>query len=434
MGDKFRTAHVSAASSPLLAQISLSGDKSVSIRRALLSLLTTDAIRLTNYGSGEDCQTALLCLRELGKHIEHEENRVTITHHSMPAQATLDCRNSGTTARLLMGLLAGRIGEWRLTGDESLSRRPMERVAAPLRQMGAQIELSAGGCLPARIVGRTLSGTDHELKISSAQVKSALLLAGLSADGVTRVREPVASRDHTERLLGLTQAPDGYWGVDRSLQLNVGLSLRGAIPGDISSAAFWAVAGLLVPGSDVSIENVVLNPTRTGWLTCLRNAGANVSARFERETAGEPVGSLQIRYGKFAPLHVHASEVPGLIDEIPALAVLAATIDGVSTFEQVGELRVKESDRLQSVVSGLAAMGAKAETQGDDLLVHGGAKLRGAKIDSQKDHRIAMSFALAGLVASGKTVIKDADCAAVSYPEFFAQLSKLVTDSLTLTE
>ena len=434
MDDKFRTAHVSTATSPLLAQISLSGDKSVSIRRALLSLFTTDAIRLTNYGSGEDCQTALLCLRELGKHIEHEENRVTITHHSMPVQATLDCRNSGTTVRLLMGLLAGRIGEWTLIGDESLSRRPMERVAAPLRQMGAQIELSAGGCLPARIVGHTLTGTNHDLKISSAQVKSALLLAGLSANGVTRVREPITSRDHTERLLGLTQAPDGYWSVDQSMQTTAALSLRGAIPGDISSSAFWAVAALLVPGSDVSIENVVLNPTRTGWLTCLKNAGANVNARFERETSGEPVGTLQIRYGKFSPLHVHASEVPGLIDEIPALAVLAATIEGESRFEHVGELRVKESDRLQAIANGLTAMGAMVEIRGDDLIVHGGSKLSGTTIDPQKDHRIAMSFALAGLVASGKTVIQDADCAAISYPEFFAQLSRLVTDSLTLSE
>ncbi len=434
MAVNFHSAHVTAANSPLFAQLTLSGDKSVSIRRALFSLFTTDTIRLTNYGSGEDCQTALFCLGELGKRIEREENRVTISHRETPKQATLDCRNSGTTARLLMGLLAGREGEWTLVGDDSLSRRPMERVATPLRAMGAKIELASGGCLPANIVGRTLKGTDHDLKISSAQVKSALLLAGLFADGVTRVREPVASRDHTERLLGLTQAPDGYWGVDRSLQLSAGLSLRGAIPGDVSSAAFWAVAGLLVPGSDISIDNVVLNPTRTGWLTCLRNGGANVSARFERETAGEPVGSLQIRYGKFSPLHVHASEVPGLIDEIPALAVLAATIDGVSTFEQVGELRVKESDRLQSVVSGLTAMGAKAEVKGDDLIVHGGAKLRGAKIDSQKDHRIAMSFALAGLAASGNTVIQDADCAAVSYPEFFAELSKLVPDSVNLIE
>ncbi|MBL0062632.1 MAG: 3-phosphoshikimate 1-carboxyvinyltransferase [bacterium] len=434
MAANFRTAHVTSATSPLFAQLTLSGDKSVSIRRALFSLFTTDTIRLTNYGSGEDCQTALLCLRSLGKHVEHEGNRVTISHREMPKQATLDCRNSGTTARLLMGLLAGRVGEWTLVGDESLSRRPMERVATPLRAMGAEIELADGGCLPARIVGRTLTGTDHDLKISSAQVKSALLLAGLSANGVTRVREPIASRDHTERLLGLTQAPDGFWSVHQSIQTVAVVSLRGKIPGDISSAAFWAVAGLLVPGSDISIENVVLNPTRTGWLTCLKNAGANVNARFERETSGEPVGTLQIRYGKFSPLHVYASEVPGLIDEIPALAVLAAMIDGESRFEQVGELRVKESDRLQAITNGLTAMGAKVEILGDDLIVHGGAKLRGATIDPQKDHRIAMSFALAGLVASGKTVIQDADCAAVSYPEFFAQLSKLVTDSLTLTE
>lgn len=333
-----------------------------------------------------------------------------------------------------MGMLAGRAGEWTLMGDESLSKRPMERVAAPLRKMGAQIELAAGGCLPVKIVGKSLVGCDHDLKISSAQVKSAILLAGLSATGVTRVREPIASRDHTERLLGLVQEPDGYWAVDRSKQSAATLSLRGTLPGDISSAAFWAVAGLLVASSDITISNVILNPLRTGWVTCLVNAGAKVTAKLERETAGEPVGSLQINHGKLSPLSVRAAEVPGLIDEIPVLAVLAATIEGESVFEQVSELRVKESDRLAAIVTGLAAMGAQAEIRGDNLHIFGGAKLRGATINPQKDHRIAMAFALAGLAASGTTIIHDADCAAVSYPEFFAELATLSPNSLNLTE
>lgn len=434
MGSSSRAVRVTRATAPLFAQIAPSGDKSVSIRRALLTLFTTDAIRLTNFGSGEDCQTALSCLSSLGKKVERDGDSVTITPRETVIAATLDCRNSGTTARLLFGLLAGREGDWTLVGDESLSGRPMERVATPLRAMGAQIELAERGCLPARIVGRTLNGIDHDLKISSAQVKSALLLAGLSANGVTRVREPVASRDHTERLLGLAQALDGYWAVDASMGQTAAMSLRGKIPGDISSAAFWAVAALLVKGSDVTIDNLVLNPTRTGWLTCLKSAGADIRMKIERETAGEPVGSLEIRYGSLSPLKVTAEDVPGLIDEIPVLAVLAATIKGESVFQQVGELRIKESDRLQAVADGLLAMGAQAEIRGEDLIVRGGANLRGAAIDSKMDHRIAMSFALAGLVADGVTTIQDADCAAVSYPEFFAELSKHVPETISYSE
>lgn len=245
-------ARITAAASPLFAQLTLSGDKSVSIRRALLSLYTPDTIRLTNFGAGEDCETALRCLVSLGKRVERGEVFVTIKHRETVRKATLDCRNSGTTARLLMGVLAGRDGEWTLEGDESLSNRPMERVAQPLRTMGAQIELSPGGVLPARLIGRPLVGTDHNLTLSSAQVKSALLLAGLSANGATRVREPFPSRDHTERLLGLAQDADGWWSVDKSNVPDATLVLRGTIPGDISSAAFWAVAASLVTGSTLS--------------------------------------------------------------------------------------------------------------------------------------------------------------------------------------
>jgi 3-phosphoshikimate 1-carboxyvinyltransferase len=418
----------------MFAQLTLSGDKSVSIRRALLSLYTTDPIRLTNYGAGEDCETALLCLESLGKKIERGENFVTIKHGPLPKSATLDCRNSGTTARLLMGLLAGRAGEWTLIGDDSLSKRPMERVADPLRNMGAQIDLSPGGFLPARIAGGSLRGTDHNLKISSAQVKSALLLAGLSADGITRVREPIPSRDHTERLLTLTQDSEKFWCVDKTKIPDATLALRGTIPGDISSSAFWAVASLLIPQSDIELNNVVLNPTRTSWIQVLKNSGANISEKIERTTAGEPAGSLHIKHSSLSPLKITPELVPGLIDELPALAVLAATIPGESVFEKIGELRVKESDRLMAIVTGLSSIRAAVEVRGENLHITGGKKLIGAKITPNHDHRIAMAFALAGLVASGATLIEQAECAAVSYPAFFLDLKKMAEHSVTLLD
>ncbi|MBK6766451.1 MAG: hypothetical protein IPG71_09070 [bacterium] len=231
MVSNFKVARVTAATGPLTAQLSLSGDKSVSIRRALFSLFTSDTIRLTNFGSGEDCQTALLCLQALGKRVVREGDRVTISHGALPAFATLACRNSGTTARLMMGLLAGVQGEWTILGDASLSQRPMERAARPLRAMGATIQLQEGGTLPARIHGAQLIGCAHDLEVSSAQVKSAILLAGLHARGETRVREPVPSRDHTERLLRVSPDAEGYVTVDATLATRAGESLRGAIPG-----------------------------------------------------------------------------------------------------------------------------------------------------------------------------------------------------------
>lgn len=434
MASNSRVARITAATRPLTAQLSLSGDKSVSIRRALFSLFTSETIRLTNYGSGEDCRTALLCLEALGKRVVRDGDRVTITHGPRPQAATLDCRNSGTTARLIMGLLAGAEGEWSIVGDESLSTRPMERVAAPLRTMGAQIELAEGGRLPARLRGTKLRGATHDLTISSAQVKSAILLAGLSASGETRVREPLPSRDHTERLLRIVPDADGYLKVDDSLVTRAGESLRGAVPGDISSAAFWVVAALLVPQSDITIENVLLNPLRTAWLKCLKSAGAEIDAKAERETAGEPVGTIRARHSSLAPLRIGAADVPGLIDEIPALAVLASTIDGESVFEQVGELRVKECDRLAATVRGLNAIGARAACDGDTLRVHGGTPLCGAKIQTEHDHRIAMAFSLAGLAANGTTTIEHAECAEVSYPEFFRVFDQFAPDSLTISE
>ncbi|MBK6909434.1 MAG: 3-phosphoshikimate 1-carboxyvinyltransferase [bacterium] len=423
---------IRAAREPLRGSLALSGDKSVSIRRALFALFSHRDVRLQNYGTGEDCQTALLCLEALGQTVERTADEIVIRSGPLRSGVTLDCRNSGTTARLLMGLLAGRDGTWIMRGDESLSRRPMARVTEPLAKMGARIDLADGNKLPARIMGSALSGCDHDLRIASAQVKSAVLLAGLHADGVTRVREPLPSRDHTERLLGLRQSPERFWMVDSTTLETLPIDLDGVIPGDISSAAFWAVAALLVPGSEIVIPRVLLNPLRAAWFDALRTAGADIQAHVEGVVCNEPVGTLRIRHSELRPLHVRAADVPGLIDEIPALTVLATTIPNTSRFEELRELRVKESDRLQVVADHLLALGVCVAVEGDDLVVNGGAELRGTDLNSYDDHRIAMAFALAGLVASGETTIHDADCAAVSYPEFFAELNKLTHDSVVM--
>jgi 3-phosphoshikimate 1-carboxyvinyltransferase len=419
-----RPARIRCPRAPLIGTVAPKGDKSVSIRRALFSIFTDEQVTLDNYGSGEDCLTALLCLRSLGKRVEIEGPRVTIEGGAANS-CDLDCRNSGTTARLLMGLLAGRVGEWTLSGDASLSSRPMLRVAEPLRRMGAQIEL-ADGKLPAKISGANLRGVTHDLSIASAQLKSALLLAGLLAEGETRVREPLPSRDHTERLLGLKQDAQEFWCVDsdsvRSLSAS---SLTGEIPCDISSAAFWAGAAMLVPGSEITIQNLLLNPLRTGWITVLKRAGADITLKPERKAAGEPVGSVIIRHSPLKALEIQAHEVPGVIDEIPVLAVIASVADGVSRFENLSELRVKESDRLAAVADNLRLMNVRTMITGDALIVEGAATHQAATIDPRGDHRIAMAFACAGLASEDETIILEPDCVSVSYPEFWSELSFL---------
>jgi 3-phosphoshikimate 1-carboxyvinyltransferase len=419
-----RVARIRRPRAPLIGTVAPKGDKSVSIRRALFSIFTKEQVALDNYGSGEDCLTALLCLRALGKRVEIQDSRIEI-EGSADQSCELDCRNSGTTARLLMGLLAGRVGEWTLIGDESLSRRPMQRVAEPLRRMGAMIELTHGK-LPAKITGARLHGATHDLEISSAQLKSALLLAGLFAEGETRVREPLSSRDHTERLLGLTQDAQGFWRVNPDCAKSLSASsLSGEIPCDISSAAFWAGAAMLVPGSEIAIRNLLLNPLRAGWITVLKRAGADISYRVEHVVGGEPVGTVIIRHSQLSSLKITADEVPGVIDEIPVLSVIASVAGGTSRFENLAELRVKESDRLAAIADCLSLMNVRTMISGDNLSVEGNSVLQAATIDPRGDHRIALAFACAGLAAEDETTILDPDCASVSYPEFWSELSSL---------
>ena len=336
----------------------------------------------------------------------------------------LDAGNSGTTARFLMGVLAGHPFTATLIGDDSLSRRPMRRVAEPLERMGARID-TTGGCLPATVQGGRLRGITYSAPVPSAQVKSAVLLAGLHAEGVTTVAEPQQTRDHTERAMAAFGADIA---VDRGR-----LSLRGrralvaadiAVPGDPSSAAFWAAAAAGIPGAAVVLEGVSVNPTRTAFLGVMERMGASVSVQADDEAGGEPRGTVTVRHDTLRPVEILPSEVPGLIDELPALAALA-TFGGGIAVSGAGELRVKESDRIAMLVAGLRALGADVEERHDGFSVEGGRHLAGGAADAAGDHRLAMAFAVAALGARGDSRIRGADSVAISYPGFFDTLERL---------
>jgi 3-phosphoshikimate 1-carboxyvinyltransferase len=426
---QIKSIRVFPAQKPLLGRIRLPGDKSLSIRRALLTLFTEREVVLENYGSGEDCLTALYCLERLGKSIRREQSRVSISGTFDSQNATLDCRNSGTCARLLMGILAGGDGDWTIIGDESLSSRPMERVATPLRCMGAKIELT-NGRLPARIKGGKLFSLSYESPVASAQVKSAILLAGLSSGADVHFHEPFQSRAHTERLLGIKCDEKGWLHFHPQEHKPDFSALSGMIPGDPSSAAFWGVAAVIIPESKVILESVLIDEIRCGWVHVLRESGADI--RFENASSDhdEAVGDIICSASRLLPLRLSHEIIPRVIDEIPILSVAASQASGASVLEGLAELRVKESDRLSRVQDGLAAMGADIYVHDDVLTLHGPAKLRGAGIQSHGDHRIAMAFAVAGLISEGFTEIIGSDCVSVSYPEFWRDLVKLSPASI----
>ncbi|MBU0691625.1 3-phosphoshikimate 1-carboxyvinyltransferase [bacterium] len=426
---RFSTVSITAAQAPLRGRLRLPGDKSLSIRRALLTLFTDHDTTLENYGSGEDCLTALYCLKQLGKSIERSGARALIKGRFENRHAALDCRNSGTTARLLMGILSGIEGEWVLSGDESLSSRPMARVAAPLREMGAAIELT-NGRLPARIRGGTLKPIRYDAPVASAQVKSAVLLAGLSGGARIEYREPFPSRAHTENLLGLKTDKDGWLRLTENAHAPSGTDLSGTVPGDPSSAAFWGVAAALIPDSELILENVLTDSSRCGWIDVLKSSGADIQADNETQVYFESVGDIICRSSRLNPIQISQALVPSVIDEIPILAVAATRAEGISRMKGLSELRVKESDRLTQIEKHLSAMNAKIESHRDELRIQGPTELRGSVIDSQQDHRIAMAFAIAGLSATGITEIHSADCAAISYTEFWEDLVKLSPGSL----
>lgn len=413
--------------------LAVPGDKSISHRLLMLGAIADGVTRIQGLSPGDDCASTRACLAALGVDIREAAgpdgaavtSLIGCGERGFVAPSTLlDAGNSGTTARLLMGLLAGRPLGATLSGDASLRRRPMGRVVDPLVLMGASIE-TTGGRLPASIDGRALHGIEYALPIPSAQVKSAILLAGLHADGVTRVREPRPTRDHTEVALGQFGAR-----IDR---VGDSLTLRGRqplmavdarVPGDPSSAAFWAAAAAGLPGSAVTIEGVCLNPTRTGFLHVLERFGAAVAAERTDDGHGEPTGTLRVAHRGLASVRIGEDEVPGVIDELPVLAALAALGGGI-VVRGAEELRVKESDRISALVAGLRGLGAEVDEYPDGFAVDGTRSLAGGTADAAGDHRLAMAFAVAALGARGPSVIRGADAVSVSYPGFFDTLEAL---------
>ncbi len=405
----------------------LPGDKSISHRAALFGALAEGTSRIQNYSSAADCESTLQCLRALGVTLRREGSLVTVEGRGpeawTPPAGALDAGNSGTTLRLLAGALAGRPFRTVLTGDESLRRRPVERVAAPLRAMGATA-ITVDGHSPLTIEGGGLSGLTWEMPVASAQVKTAVLLAGLQAEGTTTVREPAPSREHTERMLpvfGVEVEREGLTATVRG-----GARLHGAqiaVPGDASSAAFLVVAALVLPGSEVHLDGVLLSPTRTAFVEVLRAMGGRVETRLET-TDPEPVGSIVASSSTLHGTTVDPALVASLIDEVPALAVAACRAEGVFTLTGARELRVKESDRIAAITEGLGRLGARIRELPDGLVVEGGAPLRGTRVRSEGDHRIAMALAVAALAAEGPTEIEGAECVEISFPEFFGLLDE----------
>jgi 3-phosphoshikimate 1-carboxyvinyltransferase len=414
----------------ILGSLRLPGDKSISHRYAMLAAIAEGTTRLGNFSTGADCASTLGCVQQLGCVVRKNQDGVVEIKGHGPLQqpiASLDCGNSGSTMRMLSGILAGQDFPCDLHGDESLSRRPMGRIMTPLRQMGAEISAAAGDRPPLHIHGRKLRAIEYKTPIASAQVKSAVLFAGLFAEGETIVEEPHRTRDHTEQALRA-------FGVQLSRSRNR-VTVRGgqklhaieaAVPGDISSAAFFFCAAMLFPDSNLVIDNLLLNPTRASLLDVLKILGARISVINLEEHHGELVGTVKVEYGKLTGTTIQGAQSVALIDELPVLAAIAPyTHDGIE-IRDAKELRVKESDRIALVARNLRAMGAECEEHEDGLRVPGNQKLHGAEIDSGHDHRIAMAFAVAALRAEGETKIHGAESARISFPEFFEMLERVV--------
>ncbi|MEQ9103125.1 MAG: 3-phosphoshikimate 1-carboxyvinyltransferase [Rhodothermales bacterium] len=410
----------------LSGTVDLPADKSIAHRTALLSALADGTSRIVNYPASEDPQSTLSCLRQLGVRVEQEDEALRVEGGRLAAPgAPLDCGNSGTTMRLLAGILSGQPFPSELTGDASLSARPMGRVMAPLSEMGARISASDGRA-PLHIAPTdALHGIVYRLPVASAQVKSAVLLAGLFAEGETTVIEPVATRDHTERMLGLSSVVlDG----ERHITVEGGMRIAPrlwTVPRDFSAAAFFMVAGSIVESGLLRLPGTGLNPTRTALLDVLRAMGADIRIENERTTGGEPIGDLVVRSAALSGVQVSGPVIANMIDELPVLALAAACADGVSEIRGAGELRHKETDRIAAVADGLRALGARVTEHEDGWTIQGGGRLTGGRVDAFGDHRIAMTMGVAGLVASGPVHVHGASVAAVSFPTFWEDLARI---------
>ena len=423
---------------PLKGEISIPGDKSISHRAVMLGSLAKGTTEITHFLQGEDCLSTISCFRKLGIDIENDEKRILIhgkgLHGLTAPREILDCGNSGTTTRLLSGILSGQSFSSTLTGDASIQKRPMKRIIDPLSQMGASItSLRNNNCAPLTVEGKPLKGIHYHSPIASAQVKSAVLLAGLYAEGPTSVTEPYVSRNHSEIMLSAFGANVSC--QDTTATILPEPALEGqkiTVPGDISSAAYFIAAGLLVPGSELLLKNVGINPTRDGILQAAKAMGADIQLLNPGKSNGEQTANLLITSAPLKGTEIGGALIPALIDEIPIIAIMAAFAEGTTIIKDAAELKVKESNRIQVMADNLTALGCPVEPTEDGMVIHGGQPLHGAVIDSHKDHRIAMSFAVASLLIEGETRILNKECVQISFPGFYHTLSRLAGRELNL--
>ncbi len=420
---------------PLTGTYEVAGDKSISHRAAILGALAHGTSVIRGFSQAGDCASTLAALDSIGVTVERDAAGSVLVHGPLDASprdvGIVGCGRAGTAMRLLAGVLASFPLRATLTGDPQVLRRPMRRVAEPLRAMGARVELADGEHAPIHVEGGGLGAIDHAMSVASAQVKSAVLLAGLRADGRTSVDEPAPTRDHTERMLAAMGAAVGRSGSTAWVEPSELSAIDLSVPGDPSSAAFLWAAAALVPGSDLAVDAVGLNPTRTGFLRILERMGGDVRIEPAADRAGEPVGAVRVRHAPLTPTRVDAREVPSAIDELPMVALLATQADGVTEVRGARELRVKESDRISVLVTGLHAMGANAEELDDGFVVRGPTRLHGAQVDAAADHRLAMTFAVAGLVTEEPVRVGDLAYAGDSFPGFEALLDTLTAGSRT---
>ena len=416
--------------SQLKGEVSVPGDKSISHRAVMFGALAKGTTRVSHFLEGADCLSTISCFRKMGIDIEKDGEDLLIHGRGLRGlnspREILNAGNSGTTTRLISGILAGQKFISELDGDASLRSRPMKRIIDPLTAMGADIRSRMdNGCMPLRIAGRPLHAVHYNSPVASAQVKSCVLLAGMYADGVTSVTEPFLSRNHTEIMLNYFGAKVTSQGTTASIQPEPELSAREVrVPGDISSAAFFIAAGLLTPNSEILLKDVGINPTRAGILKICRQMGADITLLNENHQ-GEPTADLLVRTSSLKGTVIQGADIPTLIDEIPVLAVMAAFADGTTVIRDAQELKVKESDRIAVMVENLKRMGADIEGTDDGMIIRGGKPLHGAVIDPHMDHRVAMSFAVAGTVCQGSMEIPDGDCVKISYPDFYEDLYRL---------
>lgn len=414
----------------LNGKIKIPGDKSISHRAVMFGSLAKGDTKITGFLKGDDCMSTISCFKKLGIDIEVNDDNVIVHGKGLNGlnapKETLDVGNSGTTIRLISGILAAQGFDSTLNGDASIQKRPMNRVIKPLSQMGADIESTNDGYAPLTIHGKKLKSMEYTMPVASAQVKSSILLASLFAEGTTTIIEPVASRDHTEIMLNYFGANiKNENGVITSTPVKELYGKNLEVPGDISSAAFFMVAGLVVPNSHIIIENVGINPTRTGIIDALKAMGGYVEIINERKSGGELVGDIEVKTSSLKATTLEGSIIPRMIDEIPVFTVAALCAEGTTVVKDATELKVKESNRIATMSQELGKMGVVIEETDDGMIIKGNQKLKGAEVYSHLDHRVAMSCAIAGLIAEGETTIIDADCVGISFPNFYNLLNNL---------